>query len=96
MHSFKTVATHGYSSSSGKKYSNIFNDYLDLLDGVARAEDELNWQLNNYATAKEFESWKRHMQQGFTDALPMIKTWTIQHVGSCSPTRGWKAIQLVA
>jgi hypothetical protein len=36
---------------SGKKSGDIFNDYLDLLDGVACAEDDLNWQLNHNATA---------------------------------------------
>jgi hypothetical protein len=44
----------------------IFNDYLDLLDGVlAYDESEINWQLNNDATAEEFESWECHMLQGF-------------------------------
>jgi hypothetical protein len=46
---------------SDKKSSDIFNDYLDLLDGITCAEDELNWELNNYAIAEEFESWERHM-----------------------------------
>jgi hypothetical protein len=52
---------YGRRCRSDKKSSNIFNDYLDLLDGVACAEDELNWQLNNCAIAEEFESWERHM-----------------------------------
>jgi hypothetical protein len=49
---------------SGKKSSDIFNDYLDLLDGVACAEDELSWQLNHNATAKAFLSCEHHMLQG--------------------------------
>jgi hypothetical protein len=49
---------------SGRKSGDIFNDYLDLLDGVACAEDDLNWQLNHNAAAAEFESWERHMLQG--------------------------------
>jgi hypothetical protein len=58
---------YGYKCRSGKKSSNIFNDYLDLLDGVlAYDEYEINWQLTNDATAKEFESWERHMLQGFS------------------------------
>jgi hypothetical protein len=57
---------YGYKCHSGKKSSDIFNDYLDLLDGVlAYDEYEINWQLTNDATAKEFESWERHMLQGF-------------------------------
>jgi hypothetical protein len=32
---------YGQRCRSGKKFSDIFNDYLDLLDGVACAEDEL-------------------------------------------------------
>jgi hypothetical protein len=56
---------YGHRCRSGKKSSDIFNDYLDLLDGVACAEYELNWQLNNDATAEEFESWEHHMLQGF-------------------------------
>jgi hypothetical protein len=47
-----------------KKSSDIFNDYLDLLEGVACTEDEINWQLNHNATAAKFESWERHMLQG--------------------------------
>jgi hypothetical protein len=49
---------YGYKCHSGKKSSDIFNDYLDLLDGVlAYDEYEINWQLTNDATTKEFESW---------------------------------------
>jgi hypothetical protein len=55
---------YGERCRSGKKSGDIFNDYLDLLDGVACAEDDLNWQLNHNATAAEFESWERHMLQG--------------------------------
>jgi hypothetical protein len=51
---------------SGKKSGDIFNDYIDLLHGVLAYDDsEINWQLNNDATAKEFQSWERHMLQGF-------------------------------
>jgi hypothetical protein len=51
---------------SSKRSSDIFNDYLDLLDGVLPYDDsEINWQLNNDATTEEFESWERHMLQGF-------------------------------
>jgi hypothetical protein len=52
---------HGRRYRSDKKSSDIFNDYLDLLDGIACAKDELNWRLNHDATAAEFESWERHM-----------------------------------
>jgi hypothetical protein len=56
---------YGERCHSGKKSSDIFNDYFDLLNGVACAEEKLYWQLNNYATAKEFESWERHTLQDF-------------------------------
>jgi hypothetical protein len=57
---------YGYRCHSGKKSSDIFNDYLNLLDGVlAYDESKINWQLINDATAEEFESWERHMLQGF-------------------------------
>jgi hypothetical protein len=57
---------YGYKCHIGKKSSDIFNDYLDLLDGVlAYDEYKINWQLTNDATAEEFESWERHMLQGF-------------------------------
>jgi hypothetical protein len=52
---------YGQRCRSGKKSSDIFNDYFDLLDGVACDESELNWQLNNDAITEEFESWERHM-----------------------------------
>jgi hypothetical protein len=72
---------YGQRYRSGKKTSDIFNDYIDLLDGVLAYDDsEVNWQLNNDATAEEFESWECHMLQGFPDVLPMITTWTILHV----------------
>jgi hypothetical protein len=57
---------YGSKCRSGKKSSDIFNDYLDLLDGVlAYDEYEINWQLTSDALAKEFESWERHLLQGF-------------------------------
>jgi hypothetical protein len=57
---------YGYKCRISKKSSNIFNDYLDLLDGVlAYDEYEINWQLTNDATAEEFESWEHHMLEGF-------------------------------
>jgi hypothetical protein len=57
---------YGYKCRSGKKSSDIFNDYLDLLDGVLTYDAyEINWQLTNDATAEEFESWAHHMLQGF-------------------------------
>jgi hypothetical protein len=53
---------YGQRCHSGKKSSDIFNDYIDLLDNVLPYDDsEINWQLNNDATAEEFESWEHHM-----------------------------------
>jgi hypothetical protein len=51
---------YGQRCRGGWKSGDVFNDYLDLLDGVACDESKLNWQLNNDATTKEFESWERH------------------------------------
>jgi hypothetical protein len=57
---------YGQRCRSGKKSSDIFNDYLNLLDGVlAYDESEINWQLTNNATAKEFESWEHYMLECF-------------------------------
>jgi hypothetical protein len=38
---------------------------LICYDILAYDESEINWQLNNDATAKKFESWERHMLHGF-------------------------------
>jgi hypothetical protein len=52
----------GYRCHSGKKLGDIFNDYLDLLDGVLTYDEyEINWQLTYDVTAEEFESWECHM-----------------------------------
>jgi hypothetical protein len=57
---------YGYKCRCGQKSSNIFNDYLDMLDGVlAYDEYEINWHLTNDATAEEFETWECHMLRGF-------------------------------
>jgi hypothetical protein len=57
---------YGYRCHSCKKSGDIFNDYLDLLDGVLTYDEyEINWQLTYDATAEEFESWECHMLQGF-------------------------------
>jgi hypothetical protein len=52
-------------SFSGDYYGqrcHIFNDYIDMLDGILGYDDsEIKWQLNNDATAEEFELWERHM-----------------------------------
>jgi hypothetical protein len=35
---------YGYKCHSGKKLGDIFNDYLDLLDGVLTYDEyEINW-----------------------------------------------------
>jgi hypothetical protein len=36
---------YGQRCHSGRKSSDIFNDYLDLLNGIACVESVLNWQL---------------------------------------------------
>jgi hypothetical protein len=57
---------YGYRCHSGKKSGDIFNDYLHLLDSVLVYDEyEINWQLTNDAIDEEFESWERHMLQGF-------------------------------
>jgi hypothetical protein len=53
---------YGYKCRIGKKSSDIFNDYLDLLDGVLAYDVyKINWKLTNDATSEEFEAWERHM-----------------------------------
>jgi hypothetical protein len=58
--------SYGYKCRSGKKSSDIFNDFLDLLDGVLTYDEyKINWHLTYDATAEEFESWEHQMLQGF-------------------------------
>ena len=51
---------------SGEKSSDVFNDYLDILHGVACDESTLTWSLNYLSTDVEFQSWENHMLQGFS------------------------------
>ena len=56
---------HGRRCSSGKKSGDVFNDYLDVLDGVACDDSKLHWRLNYLSTYAEYESWEFHMLHGF-------------------------------
>ena len=48
-----------------KKSSAVFNDYLDLMNGVERHASELSWRLHRLATVEEYQDWETHMEQGF-------------------------------
>ena len=56
---------YGKRCQSGKKSGDVFNDYLDILNGVASDESEIKWRLPYFATAEDYESWERLMLQGF-------------------------------
>jgi len=49
----------------GKRSSDVYNDYLDILDGVVCDSPQIKWKLVHMATYDEYESWERHMQDGF-------------------------------
>ena len=50
---------------SGEKSGDVFNDYLNILDGVACDDSKLTWPLNYFSTHAEFQSWEFHMLHGF-------------------------------
>jgi hypothetical protein len=50
---------------SGARSGDVFNDYLDILNGVAFAETTVKWRLHNFASVSEYELWENHMLQGF-------------------------------
>ena len=56
----------GVRCSRGKKSSAVFNDYLDILNGVERQASELRWYLQSLATVEEYQNWERNMRLGFT------------------------------
>ena len=52
--------------NSGKRSGDVFNDYLDLLHGVACDESSIQWTLSYLVTFIEYELWQRHMEEGFS------------------------------
>src|SRR3954466_3177533 len=50
---------------SGKRSGDVYNDYLDILDGVVCDDSQIRWKLVHKATYDEYELWERHMQDGF-------------------------------
>ena len=48
---------------SGEQSGDIFNDYLDILYGVAC--HEIKWRLHYFSTDAEYASWEHLMLQGF-------------------------------
>ena len=50
---------------SGKRSGDVFNDYLDILHGVACDASTLKWRLSYLATFAEYELWEHHMEEGF-------------------------------
>ena len=39
---------------SGERSGDVFNDYLDILNGVTFADSSIKWRLNNLATFVEY------------------------------------------
>jgi hypothetical protein len=49
--------------SVGENSSDVYNDYIDLLNGVVC--DAIKWRLNHLATYVEYECWEFHMKDNF-------------------------------
>ena len=47
------------------KSSAVFNDYLDIMNGVERPAYKLSWYLHSLATVEENQDWERNMRLGF-------------------------------
>jgi hypothetical protein len=55
----------GVRDSRGKKSCAVFNDYLDIMNGVERQASELSWYLHRLATVEKYQDWERNMRLGF-------------------------------
>jgi len=55
----------GKRCTSGKRSGDVYNDYLDILNGVVCDDSQIRWRLVHMVTYDEYESWERHMQDGF-------------------------------
>jgi hypothetical protein len=49
---------------SGARYADVFNDYLDLLNGLAFAKSMVKWKLHSCASVSNYALWEDHMHQG--------------------------------
>lgn len=52
---------HGKRCMSVEKSGDIFNDYVDILHGVACDVSKRTWKLNNSATVADYEVWEQLM-----------------------------------
>ncbi|KAK1697899.1 hypothetical protein QYE76_014596 [Lolium multiflorum] len=55
---------HGKRCVSGKRSGDVFNDYIDILDGVSFAETRVKWKLHHDASVSDYELWESHIHQG--------------------------------
>jgi hypothetical protein len=56
---------YGKRCASRKRSGDVYNDYLDILNGVVCDDSQIRWRLVHMATYAEYELWERHMQDGF-------------------------------
>ena len=56
---------YGKKCQSGKRSGDVFNDYLDFLNGVAWDDSSIKWRLDYLAPYTDYEFWENHMQEGF-------------------------------
>jgi hypothetical protein len=61
-----------------KKSSDVYNDYIDLLNGVVC--DPIKWRLNHLAIYVEYEWWELHM----TDNFARCHTYEYLEDSSCA------------
>ena len=57
---------YGTRCNSGKRSGDVFNDYIDILHGVACDESSIKWRLSYLATFAEYELWEHQMEEGFS------------------------------
>ena len=55
----------GKRCTSGERSGDVFNDYLDKLNGVISDDSMVTWKLDHVATLTDYESWESIMLQGF-------------------------------
>jgi hypothetical protein len=63
---------------SGKRSGDVFNDFLDILDGVSFAETTVKWKLHNYASVSDYELWESHIHQGLQRCV-LMSSWMVLH-----------------
>ena len=56
---------YGKRCKSGTRSGDVFNDYLDFLNGVAWDDSSIKWRLDYLAPYTDYEFWEHHMKEGF-------------------------------